>query len=80
MAHVHARGLVLRMDPDELRKQAATCSCAEDDAVYAQHYFLCIDSDASGGLWVLIIPTSRAAQSPSRKTLIALAHPFRSTP
>jgi hypothetical protein len=59
MAHVHARGLVLRMDPDELRKQAATSSCAEDDAVYAQHYFLCIDSDASGGLWVPLFTGAR---------------------
>ena len=52
MAHVHAPGLVLRMDPDELLKQGATCSCAEHEAVHAQHYFLCIESDASGGFWV----------------------------
>jgi hypothetical protein len=51
MAHVHAPGLVLRMDPDELIREGATCSCAEHEAVHAQHYFLCIEANASGGLW-----------------------------
>ena len=59
MAHVHAPGLVLRMDPDELTRQGARCSCAADDAVYAQHYFLCIDSDASSGLWVPLFTGAR---------------------
>ncbi len=52
MAHLHAPGLVLRMDPDELLRQAATCSCEEDRAVNAQHYFVCIEADAKEGLWV----------------------------
>lgn len=51
MAHVHAPGLVLRMDPDELIKQGATCSCAEHEAVHAQHYFVCIKANAADGLW-----------------------------
>lgn len=52
MAHVHAPGLVLRMDPDELVREGARSSCAEDDAVHAQHYFLCIEANARDGLWV----------------------------
>ncbi|MEO8671456.1 MAG: hypothetical protein ABI411_09095 [Tahibacter sp.] len=52
MAHVHAPGLVLRMDPDELLNNAAKCSCEEDLAVNAQHYFLCIAADAKEGWWV----------------------------
>jgi hypothetical protein len=40
------------MDPDELLKQGAKCSCEEDRAVNAQHYFVCIEADAKEGLWV----------------------------
>ena len=59
MAHVHTPGLVLRMDPDELLRQSATCSCSSDEAVYAQHYFLCIESDARGGLWAPLFTGAR---------------------
>lgn len=52
MAHVHAPGLVLRMDPDELLRQGAHCSCDEDLAVHAQHFFVCIEADAREGSWV----------------------------
>lgn len=51
MAHVHAPGLVLRMDPDELVKQGATFTCEEHEAVHAQHYFVCIDANPRDGLW-----------------------------
>lgn len=52
MAHVHAPGLVLRMDPDELLHYGARCSCDEDLAVHAQHFFVCIEADAKEGFWV----------------------------
>ncbi|MEO7935322.1 MAG: hypothetical protein ABIR27_03605 [Dokdonella sp.] len=52
MAHVHAPGLVLRMDPDELIREGAICSCAEHEAVHAQHYFVCIEANAKDGLWL----------------------------
>lgn len=52
MAHLHTPGLVLRMDPDELLKYDAKCSCEEDLAVNAQHYFVCIEADAKEGVWV----------------------------
>lgn len=59
MAHVHAPGLVLRMDPDELLKYHATCSCSDDEAVNAQHYFVCIEADAKQGLWVPLLSGPR---------------------
>lgn len=52
MAHVHAPGLVLRMDPDELIREGATFSCADHEAVHAQHYFVCIEANAKDGLWL----------------------------
>lgn len=52
MAHVHSPGLVLRMDPDELLHYGAQCSCEDDLAVHAQHFFVCIEADAKEGLWV----------------------------
>ena len=52
MAHTHAPGLVLRLDPDELLNDGAHCSCDVDLAVKAQHYFLCIASDAKEALWL----------------------------
>ena len=52
MALVHAPGLVLRLDPDELRHYGARCSRDADQAVHAQHYFVCIEADAKEGIWV----------------------------
>ncbi len=52
MAHVHAPGLVLRMDPDELLHYGAQCTCEDDLAVHAQHFFVCIEADAKEGYWV----------------------------
>ena len=59
MAHVHAPGLVLRMDPDELLKHDATCSCEEHLAVHAQHYFLCVEADAKRALWAPLFTAPR---------------------
>lgn len=39
------------MDPDELLNHGAQCSCDEDLAVRAQHFFVCIASDAKQGFW-----------------------------
>lgn len=52
MALVHAPGLVLRLDPDELRHYGARCSRDAGRAVHAQHYFVCIEADAKEGIWV----------------------------
>lgn len=51
MAHVFAPGLVLYMYPDELLKHGAECTAAPNDAVAAQHFFVCLDVDARTGLW-----------------------------
>jgi hypothetical protein len=52
MAHTHTPGLVLRLDPDALLNEGARCSCDLDLAVKAQHFFLCIASDAKEAFWV----------------------------
>lgn len=59
MAHVHTPGLVLRLDPDELLNQGARCSCDIDLAVKAQHYFLCIASDAKEAIWLPLLTGPR---------------------
>ena len=52
MAHVFAPGLALHMYPDELLKHGASFTGPAEDAVSAQHYFVCIAVDAQNGLWV----------------------------
>lgn len=57
MAHVYGPGLVLHMYPEELLRFGATHSVDPDDAVAAQHYFLCIAADAKEGLWTPLYAT-----------------------
>lgn len=52
MAHTHAPGLVLHMYPEELLKHGAGHTVEPDEAVSAQHYFVCLAADAKEGLWV----------------------------
>ncbi|WP_440225488.1 hypothetical protein ACQQ2N_09585 [Dokdonella sp. MW10] len=85
MSHVHAPGLVLRMDPDELLHYGASCSCDDDVAVHAQHFFLCIEADAKEGSWVPLftgralgtreIPTSAKSGNPRWTATPAHYHP-----
>ncbi len=51
MAHTHAPGLVLHMYPEVLLKFGASHTVEPQDAVAAQHYFVCLSADASEGLW-----------------------------
>jgi hypothetical protein len=51
MAHVHTPGLVLHMYPEELLKHGASHTAQPEDAVSAQHYFVCLSTDARNGLW-----------------------------
>lgn len=60
MAHVHTPGLVLHMYPEELLKHGAGHTCEPDDAVAAQHYFVCLSVDAKAGLWVPLFQAPRA--------------------
>lgn len=64
MAHVHAPGLVLHMYPEELLKHGAGHDCAPDDAVAAQHYFVCLSVDAKEGLWMPLFPTPGLDRKP----------------
>lgn len=57
MAHRYTRGLVLYMYPEELLRFGAKHSAQSGDAVTAEHYFLCIAADATGGLWTPLHPT-----------------------
>ena len=51
MAFTFGPGLALKMYPAELLKYGATCLASEGEPVDAEHYFVCLKSDASGGLW-----------------------------
>ena len=51
MAFVFAAGLVLHMYPAELLNYGATCLDSDGDPVQSETYFLCLQADASGGLW-----------------------------
>ncbi len=52
MAHVFTPGIALHMYPDELLKHGAQFTGPAEDAVSAQHYFVCLSVDAQAGLWV----------------------------
>ena len=62
MAHVFAPGLALHMYPDELLKQGAEFTGPAEDAVSAQHYFVCLSVDARAGLWVPLFQGSGHAK------------------
>lgn len=57
MALVYDRGLVLYLYPGELLHFGATHTGPADEAVTAEHYFLCISADAREGLWTPLHPT-----------------------
>ncbi len=51
MALVYNRGLALYLYPEELLKFGASHTAASDEVVTAEHYFLCLSTDAREGLW-----------------------------
>ena len=57
MAHIHAPGLVLHMYPETLLKFGASHTVEPDDAVAAQHYFVCLSATATDGLWTPLYAT-----------------------
>jgi hypothetical protein len=57
MAHRYTRGLVLYMYAEELLRFGASHTAKPEDAVSAEHYFLCISADATGGLWTPLYQT-----------------------
>jgi len=64
MALVYGPGLVLYLYPQELLHFGATCSAAADEAVTAEHYFLCLSADAREGLWTPLHPTRGQDRQP----------------
>jgi hypothetical protein len=52
MAHVHAPGLVLRLDPKTLANEGASYTGADDEELSPQQYFVCLESNAKDALWV----------------------------
>lgn len=51
MALVYDAGLALYLYPAELLRFGATHTMDDDEAVSAEHYFLCLSADAREGLW-----------------------------
>ncbi|HET6603575.1 MAG TPA: hypothetical protein VFG21_05075 [Xanthomonadaceae bacterium] len=51
MALVYSPGLALYLYPAELLRFGATHTAADDEAVTAEHYFLCLSADAREGCW-----------------------------
>ena len=52
MPHVHAPGLVLNLDPDELLGNGAQFTCPEDESASTPQFYVCLEADAKQGLWV----------------------------
>ncbi len=69
MAHVHAPGLVLQLDPKTLVTYGAFAALPADTTLSAHQYFLCISTDAKEGLWVPLF----AGPGPGRKGIAATA-------
>ncbi|MFB9069091.1 hypothetical protein [Pseudofulvimonas gallinarii] len=51
MSRVNEPGLVLHLYPAELLRFGASHTSVADDAVTAEHFFLCLFTDAREGLW-----------------------------
>jgi hypothetical protein len=69
LAHLHAPGLVLQLDPKTLATHGAFAVVPEDTSLSAHQYFVCIATDAKEGLWVPLF----AGPGPGRKGIAATA-------
>ncbi len=69
MPHVHAPGLVLRLDPLALAKNGAQYTGDDQIPWPRQLYFVCIDSSATEALWVPLFP----GPGPGRKGIASTA-------
>lgn len=63
MPHVHAPGLVLRLDPKTLAQDGASYTGDDDTELTPQQYWVCIDSNPKDALWVPLF----AAPGPQRR-------------
>jgi hypothetical protein len=69
MPHVHAPGLVLRLDPLTLASNGATYTGDNDTPWPRQMYFVCIESGPTDALWLPLFP----GPGPGRKGIAASA-------
>lgn len=68
MAHVHAPGLVLKLDPQTLADGGATFA-GSDDTEFSPQFFVCLESGPRDALWIPLF----AAPGPGRKGIPAAA-------
>jgi len=68
MALTYDRGLALYLYPGELLRFGALHSLAADEAVSAEHYFVCLSTDAQGGTWMPLHPTRGKNRLPIMET------------
>jgi hypothetical protein len=69
LAHVHAPGLVLQLDPGTLATYGALAAIPAGVELSAQQYFVCIAADAREAYWVPLFP----GPGPGRKGIAAEA-------
>ncbi len=71
MPHLHAPGLVLRLDPPTLASHGALYTGSDEIPWPHQLYFVCLESNASEALWVPLFPgpgPGRKGIAPEAKT------------
>lgn len=64
MALVYEAGLVLNLYPTDLLRFGATHTANHDEAVTAEHFFLCLSADAREGLWIPLHVTRGLDRTP----------------
>jgi hypothetical protein len=68
MALVYDPGLALFLFPEQLLHFGATHTLAENEAVTAEHWFLCLSADAREGLWTPLHATRGQDRLPIAET------------
>jgi hypothetical protein len=74
MALVFDSGLALYLYPAELLRFGATHTGPADEAVTAEHYFLCLSADAREGLWTPLHVTRGQDRQPIMESA-KIGHP-----
>ncbi len=64
MAFAFGPGLALNMYPAELLNYGATCLSSDGQPAESETYFLCLQSDAVGGLWTPLYVTRGQDREP----------------
>ena len=69
MPHIHAPGLVLRLDAQTLADQGAHFAGAGDEELLSQQYYVCVAANPKDALWMPLF----AGPGPGRKGITASA-------